>query len=343
MNQWQIIYILAWLLFSFLAVIGATQLFATIFNSSAGQMLGQGIAFLTLLVTGTLAILNHTGSDRDEEQAEDSPGPDIEPESEADTESANPGNQSSLRRSNDTILTHAEQMLNDHLTIYDDGTIEREGQEFSLYKEMLLYVVGKRLAYEDAAVDTPAVTVDELRSQLDCNAIEILLFFDEAQNWLTLANDQTTAVADLDYTDLDAAAVTVKTRTVDDAIEWILDPTIPDDIEMVANVGNAAMALHNAREHYEAGKDYEANGDTDAAADQYDAARNQIETACGNIKHYPILIEHDTAWTEFTQNTETLLEDGVPDKLERCLPKMNRHLATIQEKADNRYAVLADK
>lgn len=214
----------------------------------------------------------------DEEEETDSADtadrqPDVEPQSQArsfsdttdtdtdpmevDVEPAETGSQSSLRRSNDTIISDAERQLNGRLTFYDDGTIDTQGHDLTLYKEMLLYVVGKRLAYEDGAVDTPVVTVDELRDRFKYNTIETLLFLDEAQNWLVPANDHITTVADIDYTDLDTAAVTVKTRTVDDAAEWVLDPTMPDDFGLLANTGTAVMALHYAREHYESGKDYE--------------------------------------------------------------------------------------
>lgn len=84
------------------------------------------------------------------------------------------------------------------------------------------------------------------------------------------------------------------------------------------------------------------SGDADAAADRYDAVQTQVQTACRDIKHYPIIVDRDMAWTDFTRYAEALLdyfEDGVYVKAEHCLPRMERQLNMMKEKADNAYYI----
>lgn len=158
MNRKAITYIVVWVVVSFIAVLGTTQVFASLFNSNSGQVLSQAIAWISLVLTGTGIILNQTNTGRDQDGDEnenddngkadttDSSGPSVEPASRAYSFSATastdeprePLNRTGLRRSNDDILEEAGAKLRDQIDIYDDGTIELDGDGLDLYRKLML-------------------------------------------------------------------------------------------------------------------------------------------------------------------------------------------------------------
>ena len=254
MNQRQIVYILLWLPVSFIAVIAITKLFAAIFNSSSVPMLGQGIAFLSLVIASTAIILNQTGTDqdRDEEPAEDSPGWDVEPQSRtyspghnSETDNSDPdsdstddshsdsgrsdtdsdsGRQSSLRQSNDAIVDETEDQLRDYLTFYDDGTIQIENNDqVNMYSRMMLYVLAKRLAHEDQIADTPDVTGDELLNRFGYTKVDLMLFLDEAGSRLNPSYSMGYRTGNIDYATIEDIEISVNIPDLADITDWTVD------------------------------------------------------------------------------------------------------------------------
>lgn len=333
-------------------------------------MLGQGIAFLTLLVTGTVAILNQTrpahteddGDDTDdrtpkenEDTAADtaaaSPGPAVEPQSQADPlsdtddtdDTHEPLNRTGLRRSNDDILEEAGTKLRDQIDIHDDGMIDLDNyDDLDLYRRLMLYVVAKRMVYDDRFIDAPEVTVDDIndRPEFDYNKIELLLFLNEARKWLVAPTEAAPALRTIDYTTLDDAVFTVRTRSLAKIADWILDEPLPDmrPSNLSSRLSSTAMMLKDARSQYDDIREDGVTNDSYNADHRYDPVRQKIVRACEYAGEYPVMFERDNAWTQFTEYAEALLdffEDGLYTKTEHCLPEMQRYQRHMEEKADD--------
>ena len=211
-------------------------------------VIDSGVATIIIAVVTVLSLLGDRQRNRGEDDSDstDSPGPDVEPQSRAyspghnpettdsdsDTADANShsnsersdtntGRQSSLRRSNEDILEETETKLGDHITLYDDSTMDLHADDLDLYSHMMLYVVAKRLAYEDDLIDEPAVTVTDIRDEFGFNKIEIMLFLRKARSWLISATEQAPVVGTIDYQELNEVAVTVNTRSLSEIADWI--------------------------------------------------------------------------------------------------------------------------
>lgn len=296
---------------------------------------------------------DNTTDDTPADTPTDSSGPDVEPQSQAysfsdtaDTDDTRePLNRTGLRRSNDEILEEAGNKLRDQIGIYDDGTIELDGDHLDLYRKLMLYVVAKRMAYEDRFIDTPEVTINDIndRPDLTYNKIELLLFLREARDWLVLPNDQDPAVSTIDYADLDDAAFTVKTRSLSKITDWILEDPLPTTTPFAISyrLSNAAMALSEARNQYDKTREDEAETNRYSAEKRYDSVRQKILRACKDAAHYPIIFKRDHAWEEFTEYAEALLdffEDDLYTKTEHCLPRMQRYRKQMEKTADDASA-----
>lgn len=94
--------------------------------------------------------------------------------------------QSSLLRSNTEILQEVEEKVADRTQFHEDGDISLGADDLNLYSQFMLYVIGKRFAYETNQVDTPTVTIVELQDEFpSTNKVEQMLFVDVARNRLT--------------------------------------------------------------------------------------------------------------------------------------------------------------
>lgn len=253
-----------------------------------------------------------------------------------------PLNRSGLRYSNGKILEETGNKLDGYVTLKDDGTIELDGDDLDLYRRLMLYIVAKRIAYEDNFVETPEVTLDDINGcrDLNYNKIEILLFLREVRNWLVPLDDQDLSVSTIDYADLNDAAFTVKTRSLSDIADWILEDPLPatTPFDISSQLSNAGAALSEARNHYDKIRKDEAENNRYSAEKRYSSVREEILLACKKIDHYPIIFERDHVWTEFTKYAEALLDffdDDMCIKTEHCLPWMQRYQKQMKETADD--------
>lgn len=181
---------------TFPLMIGISQLLADLIGAGPEQTLVPAALWITAVAGWIKHVWNQTDTERsdpedgddnetDDTSADttaDSPGPDVEPQSrsyslghdpettdsDSDTDDdshsnsersdTDTGRQSSLRRSNTDILDETETRLDDHITFYENGTIRLDNyDDLNMYSRMMLYVIAKRLAYEDQCVDTPQV------------------------------------------------------------------------------------------------------------------------------------------------------------------------------------------
>lgn len=329
------------------------------------QFFGGGVVTGIIAVTGILSLLgrrrqrrttsddtNDYGTDEtgstDADTTTDSPGPDVEPQSQAysfsDTDDTRePLNRTGLRRSNDDILEESGAELRNQIEIYDDGTIDLDNyDDLDLYRQLMLYVVAKRMAYEDRFIDTPNVTVTDIndRPEFDYNKIELLLFLREAQNWLIPPTDQDPPVSTIDYADLDDAAFTVKTRSLSKIADWIFEVPLPNTppSHISSQLSNAAMMLDEARSEYDRVREDGVTNNDYNADHRYDPVRQKILRACKDARHYPVVFDRDNAWTEYTEYAEALLdffENDLYTKTEHCLPRMEQYRQQMKEKADD--------
>lgn len=304
--------------------------------------------------TGSTTVEDHNDHSATESEGRTndtgSSGSDVEPQSQAysfsdtaDTdESHEPLNRTGLRRSNDDILKESGDKLRNQIQIYDDGTIRLNNDDLDLYRKLMLYVVAKRMAYEDQFISTPEVTLNEIngRPDLKYNKIEILLFLREARNWLVLPDEPDQSVSTIDYADLDNVAFTVKTRSLSDIADWILDNPLPatTPFDISTRLSSAAMALSEARNQYDKVREDEVENNRYSAEKRYGPVQQKILRACKDAKHYPVMFERDHAWTEFTEYAEALLDffdNDLYTKTEHCLPRMQRYQKQMKQTADD--------
>lgn len=347
-----------------LIAIAVSAILSITFGIGVGQTFGPVVAWLGVVYTYHRWNAGNTDTENSENDTNsaDSPGPDVEPQSRAYSPGHDPettdsdsdtdgdshsnsersdtdtGRQSSLRRSNEDILEETETKLGDHITFYDDSTIDLHADDLDLYNQMMLYVVAKRLAYEDDLIDEPAVTVTDIRDEFDYNKIEIMLFLRKARSWLVSATEQAPVVGTIDYQELDEVAVTVNTRSLSEIADWILEDDQPHPHDVAYGIGNAGTALSVADNQYEKAKEEEAADAYSADADiHYSQVRQKVQRACIDAAEYPVMFERDMAWTEFTEYAEALLDfmdDGHPGKISHCLPEMQRYRQQMKETAD---------
>lgn len=221
----------------------------------------------------------------------------------------------------------------------DDGTIKLNGDDLDLYRKLMLYVVAKRMAYEDRFIDAPEVTIEDIndRSGFEYNKIEIMLFLREARNWLVPADDQAPSVSSTDYADLDDIAFTVNTRSLSDIVDWILEDVQPHPPDVSYGLNNAGVALSVAENQYDKAQKQGADQYSADTKIHYSQVRQKVKRACIDANQYPVLFKRDMAWTEFTEYAEALLDfmdEGYPGKISYYLPKMQRFRETMEKKAE---------
>lgn len=120
-----------------------------------------------------------------------------------------------------------------------------------LYSEMILHVIGQRLAYEYQTADTPEMTVEELGTAIgdkptDHNKIEVLLFLEAAHGYLSPLH----RASDIDYRELDELTFAATVKTLSEAVDWTLDDN-REPVGLSTRLSLAASGLDNAQNQYE--------------------------------------------------------------------------------------------
>lgn len=242
--------------------------------------------------------------------------------------------ESSLLRSKDKIIEEAEEKLNGTITIHDDGTFEITADDLHLYSEMMLHVIGQRLAYEYQAADTPEMTVEELRTEIgdkstDHNNIEVLLFLEAAGSYLSPVY----RASDIDYRELDELTFAATVKQLSEAVDWALEddwgyPNLHTDLQL------AASALDDARSQYQDVAEKEDVEFYTVSQADYDPVVEEVLRACSNLSQYPLETEYDYNWEQFTKTVDAMLYHlgrKSPNKIPYCLKRMGQSLGNMRE------------
>ncbi len=266
----------------------------------------------------------------------DSPGPDVEPQSQAYSfndadEPREPRNRTGLRRSNDEILEEAGTKLRNLIEIYDDGTIKLTAyDDLNLYSQFMLYVIAKRLAYEDQIADTPDVTGDELLNRFGYTKVDLMLFLDEAGARLTPIYSMGYRTGNIDYATIEDIEIRVEVRDLADITDWTVDEQQTSQWRMQTKIGHAMTALGEARDAYD-------NADDRHQPQTREEIGRHVKNACEAVQQYPVEIGYDGHWKTFSQYAEALLdflEDDLAEKVDHCVPRMERALRNMDEQAE---------
>lgn len=347
-----------------LIAIAVSTLLSTTFGTGLGQTFGPVIAWLGIVYTYHRWNTKNTDTENGEDDANstDSPGPDVEPQSQSyslrhnpETADANPntdtggadgshatpdsersdtdtGRQSSLRRSNTDILNETETRLDDHITFYDNGIIElKNDNDLNMYSQMMLYVIAKRLAYQDQCVDAPTVTGADLRDRFNYTKVDFMLFLHESRDLLTPDYRIGGRDNDIPYSEIDEIEVAVDIQPLSTITDWTMNEQQTVRPLLYSFITDAIDYLTEARTRY---SDMPDSNDPYSRQYRLGTIREPVKNACKHVHQYPVEIGYDGHWKRFSDYAEALLDyldDDVPEKTDHCVPEMKRALEHMRE------------
>lgn len=206
----------------------------------------------------------------------------------------------------------------------------------------MIFLIAKRLAYEDQVADNPGLTGKELRTRFGYTKVDLMLFLDEAPRVkpsyrIGLGRFRKRGIS---YGSLDETKFTVETQNLDDITEWTLEEQQFSEHYQSADFNFALAALQEAMEFYEEAEEIKAADDHRSPEKKYELVKDKIKTACSDVKQYPVDVEYDYRWETFSKYAEALfdyLEEDIPIKTTHCVPRMERALQTMKKEAETEY------
>lgn len=265
-------------------------------------------------------------------------------------ELSTPDRQSSLLRSNEQIIEETEESLGDRVVFHEDGDIKVAADDLNLYSEMMLYVIGKWIAYHHGLVNTATITVEEIGKDRGYTRLEGLLFLNIAGSHLKPSHRAT----QIDYAELNTVAVEVNPKKLPASAEWAIGEEFRQHHELVYTANSAKTFLASAKNDYEIQISETQNSinESERSEEQdsfyssvqsdrnYDNVKRGVISACTRVSQYPVEFGRDSSWGEFVRYADStmkyLIEDE-PTQISHCLKRMDRRLETLEEKIDEKY------
>lgn len=225
---------------------------------------------------------------------------------------------------------------------FDNGTIElNNDDDLNMYSRMMLYVIAKRLAYEDQRVDTPQVIGAELRDQFNYTKVDLMLFLHEADGLLTSDYRIGGRDNDIPYSEIDELKIAVDIQPLSKITDWTVNEQQTVDPLLYSYITDAIDYLTEARSRYSEMSSSD-NPYSHPPDGRSDSIEEPVKNASKHVRQYAVEIGYDNHWKTFSRYAEALLDylnDDTPEKTDHCIPRMQRALKHMRTQAENESAL----
>lgn len=231
---------------------------------------------------------------------------------------SNPIDKSGLMTADGEILSKLGSIISNHVQTYQREETEIDYADLNLYSRMMLYMVVKRLDFEESRIQECKVAPKELEDEFDICKIEVILFIDAAEEFIDISDayqyDGTPYHTDrwlwneLSYENFDERKFTLKLKNITDAAEWAINEQQSTPRAMKSKINEAEKYVSWALSDYEEGREHERNGDQTMAVNFYDKSETSVINMCRNLQYYPIKIGEDNFWKNFSKYVDHILK-----------------------------------
>jgi hypothetical protein len=247
-----------------------------------------------------------------------------------------------LQHDNQQILSELGSIIADRVQTYEEGSTKIDYDGLNLYSRMMLYMIVKELDFRENRIQHREVTPKEIEEEFDCSKVEVMLFIDAAEEFLDFS-----AAYDYDgspmhtarwvwrnasYDGFDELDLWIDFREITAAADWAIEEQQSKPSSINEKLDKAFDHIKKAQEDYNEGRKFSKENKQAEAETMYDRAESYILRACEELQYYPIEVDEDFFWDNFTTYADGLYKCYSRSKMSG----IDHHIDKIKKYFDKR-------